>query len=233
MIANTSMAMADTIGLAGVVLYVLAYFLLQIQVLASDRYTYTVLNLLAAGCVLFSLQTHFNLASAIIQISWIAISLLGLTRIYLIRHHTKFSEREHAFLDAKLAHMPPHWARRILDLARWCDGADGETLTHQGEPVAQFSYILDGKALVFVGGKIVAEIGPGTLVGELSCLHGTPASATVVVQGNAQLMQINASALRRLCRRVQGLEQHLELSFGREMRDKLLASNHARVTEHT
>lgn len=231
MIAPPSATLADLIGFVGVALYLLAYLLLQLQVLVSDRYTYTTLNLLAAGCVLFNLQTHFDLASALIQVCWIAISLLGLSRVYLIRNHTTFSEREQAFLNAKLAHMPANWARRILDLALWRDAADGETLSHQGEPVAHLSYLIEGKALVFVGGKVVAELGPDALVGELSCLYTEPASATVVVQGRAHLMQIDASALRRVCRRVHGLQQNLELSFGREVRDKLLAANHARLSE--
>ncbi|WP_424973814.1 cyclic nucleotide-binding domain-containing protein [Dinoroseobacter sp. S124A] len=225
----TTFAVADMAGLAGVFFYILSYFLLQIGVLASDRYTYPVLNLLAAGCVLYSLQTHFNLASALVQLSWIAISLLGITRLYVIAHNTRFSEQERGFLDRKLPGFPPHWARRVLNLAKWRDMAAGTTLSHQAEPVSHLTYLVDGTADVFLDGKPIAELGPGALIGEISCLRDSPASATVVLRGPARVMQIDARGLRQLCRRTQGLDHMLSLSFSHEIRDKLLEANRARA----
>ncbi|MEM1077192.1 MAG: cyclic nucleotide-binding domain-containing protein [Pseudomonadota bacterium] len=225
----TTYAVADLAGLVGVFFYILSYFLLQIGLLASDRYTYPVLNLIAACCVFYSLQTHFNFASTLIQLSWIAISLLGITRLYLIAHHTRFTAEERAFLDAKLSDLPPHWARRMLDRAKWREIADGATLAHQAEPVTHLSYLVAGEAEVFLDGKRIADLGPGALIGEMSCLHDRPASATVVLRGPARVMQIDARGLRQLCRRFQGMGPMLELSFAREVRDKLLEANRARL----
>lgn len=225
----TTFAVADLAGLVGVFFYIISYFLLQIGVLASDRYTYPVLNLIAACCVLYSLQTYFNFASALIQLSWIAISLLGITRLYLIAHRTRFSDEEQAFLDAKLPRVPPHWARRVLDRAKWYELAAGTTLAHQAEPVSHLTYLAEGVADVFLDGKPIAELGPGALIGEMSCLHDQPASATVVLRGPARVMQVDARGLRQLCRRVQGLAPLLELSFAQEVRGKLLQANRTRV----
>lgn len=225
----STLTIAEIAGLAGVLFYILSYFLLQIGMLASDRYTYPVLNLLAACCVLYSLQTHFNFASALIQLSWIAISLLGITRLYVISRNTRFTAEERGFLDTKLPGFPPHWARRLLNLARWRDGAAGTTLAHQAEPVTHLTYLVDGVADVFLDGKPIAELGPGTLVGEMSCLRDRPASATVMLRGPARVMQIDARGLRQLCRRIPGLDHTLALSFGHEIRDKLLEANRARA----
>jgi len=75
------MLLADISGLAGVVLYLASYGLLQSGRLSSDGAAYSWLNLLAASLVLISLATEFNLASALIQLSWILISLGGLHRV--------------------------------------------------------------------------------------------------------------------------------------------------------
>jgi hypothetical protein len=71
----------DIIGLLGVFLILLAYFLLQIERLASDDLRYPVLNLLGALMILVSLTHTFNLASFVIEIAWIAISLFGIAKI--------------------------------------------------------------------------------------------------------------------------------------------------------
>ncbi|MEM9430334.1 MAG: hypothetical protein AAGA32_12670 [Pseudomonadota bacterium] len=72
---------STAIGLLGASLYLVAYGGLQIGWLRSDQALYSWLNLLAATCVLIDLQRHFNLPAALIQVSWIAISLFGLARI--------------------------------------------------------------------------------------------------------------------------------------------------------
>ena len=68
----------DAIGIVGVVLYVSSYFLVQMKCIDGNRSVYTIMNLLAASAVLVSLMHSFNLASALIQISWITISLIGI-----------------------------------------------------------------------------------------------------------------------------------------------------------
>lgn len=75
------MLVADISGFTGVVLYLASYALLQNGRLRQDSATYSWLNLLAASLVLISLANEFNLASAVIQLSWILISLCGLHRV--------------------------------------------------------------------------------------------------------------------------------------------------------
>ncbi len=71
------------VGLSGTVLYIGSYFLLQAGKIRGESITYSILNLLAASLVLFSLSYKFNLASTLIQVSWILISLIGLARILI------------------------------------------------------------------------------------------------------------------------------------------------------
>lgn len=75
----------DIIGIAGVVLILAAYFLLQSGRLTSEDLAFPVTNLIGAVLILVSLTNTFNLASFIIELAWIAISLFGIAKILLGR----------------------------------------------------------------------------------------------------------------------------------------------------
>ena len=74
----------ECIGVLGFGLYVTAYTLLTLRILPGNSPRYFALNLLAASCVLIGLTASFNLASALIQLFWVCMSLLGIT-LHLIR----------------------------------------------------------------------------------------------------------------------------------------------------
>lgn len=71
----------DAVGIAGVLLILAAYFLLQTERIRSDELRYPLLNLVGAMLVIVSLTHTFNLASFVIEIAWIAISLYGIIKI--------------------------------------------------------------------------------------------------------------------------------------------------------
>jgi predicted tellurium resistance membrane protein TerC len=82
----------NTAGLAGVVLYLGSYALLQSGILRGSSYTYAILNLCAASLVLLSLTVAFNLSSAIIQASWVVISVLGIARLIWINRRMRVTD---------------------------------------------------------------------------------------------------------------------------------------------
>ena len=67
-------------GLLGVGLIILAYLLVQIEKLASHDMRYLLLNLIGALLHIVSLLRFWNLASFIIELFWVGISLYGLFR---------------------------------------------------------------------------------------------------------------------------------------------------------
>ncbi len=74
----------DSIGLLGVCFYIASYSALQFGKLDGNSVSYCLLNASAASMVLISLLfSNFNLASAIIQIVWITVSLCGLYRYWI------------------------------------------------------------------------------------------------------------------------------------------------------
>ena len=72
----------DAIGLLGTLLVVLAYVLLQLERIHPKSLGYNVINLLGAVLLLISLCFNFNLASFVIELFWIAASLIGLWKYW-------------------------------------------------------------------------------------------------------------------------------------------------------
>jgi len=76
----SAFALSDALGLVGVAMIVATYFLSQIGRMDVNRPAYPALNAMGAALILVSLSRTFNLASAVIEVFWLAISLVGLVR---------------------------------------------------------------------------------------------------------------------------------------------------------
>jgi len=68
---------ANIIGMLGTMLIVGAYVLMQINQLDPKGIWFNLVNLLGAIFLVLSLLVHFNLASLVMEIFWIAASLIG------------------------------------------------------------------------------------------------------------------------------------------------------------
>lgn len=76
---------ADIIGMFGTCSIVVAYFLIQLDKMDPKGVLYNLLNLIGAILLLISLCINFNLASFVIELFWIAASLVGLYRYYKVK----------------------------------------------------------------------------------------------------------------------------------------------------
>ena len=65
-------------GVAGFICYVSAFGAVQLGRLDGNSMAYTLANIAAASLVAISLFAEFNLASALIQSSWIVAGVVGL-----------------------------------------------------------------------------------------------------------------------------------------------------------
>ena len=84
-----SAVIPDVIGVIGAIILMIAFLLLQLGRLSSTTIYYSLLNALGAGLIVFSLLFNFNLSAFIVELFWIAISLLGVVRIlHARRNHT-------------------------------------------------------------------------------------------------------------------------------------------------
>jgi predicted membrane protein len=66
------------VGIIGTLIVLLAFFLLQARKLHGNGAVYQLLNAIGAAAIIVSLCYQFNLASMLLEIVWLLISLYGL-----------------------------------------------------------------------------------------------------------------------------------------------------------
>jgi len=71
---------SDLVGNLGVAMIVLAYLAMQIGRLDGRGMAFSALNAAGAAFILVSLYYDFNLSAFIIEVFWIAISMIGIVR---------------------------------------------------------------------------------------------------------------------------------------------------------
>jgi hypothetical protein len=85
---------SNPIGLLGVTFILVCYYFLSTGKWKSEMMRYQILNFTGSWLILFSIFFHWNLASFIIEIAWIIISIIG---IYKIRIGKKTAPVENIF----------------------------------------------------------------------------------------------------------------------------------------
>mgnify|MGYP000362660628 FL=1 len=185
---------------------------------------------MAASLVLVSLYSNFNLSSALIQASWITISVVGISRIFLLTTAIRFTDEEKSLLANKLPGATKLAARRFIDAGRWLDAPEGTMLMREGQTHGMLIYLASGEAEASLAGQHLGTIPAGSFLGEMTVLENTPASATVTITRPARYLRVEAADLKRLIARDQDFRAQLEYALGHDTRMKLLAAN-ARLSE--
>lgn len=216
---------SDAFGIFGVVLYVGSYFALQAGFIGGRGYIYPGLNATAAGSVLLSLIHSFNLSSALIQITFIAISVFGMVRIYMITHRVKFSDEQIIVQHMLVPNLEKSDAQQLLNLGAFRDLEVGNVLTQENALVPCLYVIISGMASVSVNDRQIASLGDRSLIGEMSCLSGLPASATVAITTPTRVFEIESDALNKFLAKNQLVRQELQSRFAGQISDKLIAAN--------
>ena len=77
---SLSLEWYDWVGLFGVLLILLAYFVLQTGRIRGDGLTYQLMNLFGASGVLVSLYYKPNFSAILMEAAWVAVSIYGIVR---------------------------------------------------------------------------------------------------------------------------------------------------------
>jgi CRP-like cAMP-binding protein len=88
--------------------------------------------------------------------------------------------------------------RTIANLGTRLTVADGAVLTTQGNPGREFFLLTRGSARCLADGEEIATFGAGDFFGEMALLGRRPRNATVVVDGEGEVLVLNASEFRGL-----------------------------------
>lgn len=219
-----SLEAADVLGGIGVTLYVGSYLALQLGLIRGNGYLYPSLNLVAGAAVLFSLMEMFNPYSALTEIAWITISVIGIVRMFLVQRFLRLSPKEQAAAKALVPSLAQDRARLFVRTGQWRTGQAGEILAREGEPLNALIYLSEGRCGIEYGGVPVAAIGAGGIIGEMTYRTGQAATASVVAESATRRLHFDAVLLRRFLEQNTDIEQALELSIAGDLRGKLTST---------
>ena len=225
MSAFSAYDVASLVGLIGVIVSLGSYSLLQLGYLRGQSYSYASLVIIAASCVAYSLVSNFNVSAFLIQISYIAISVVGMVRLFLMRRMARSSEEDRAFIARNFPDLPREHVRRFLSTGTWQDLSPGDVLAREGEALERLTYLSEGRVEVRIGGRLVGHGGSGAFVGELAFLTRDPATASVTAIGPGRALVFDSAALRRLIGRQPQVKLALLATLGGSTREKLLQRN--------
>lgn len=211
----------DIIGTLGVFGYVGAYLALQLGFLKGDGYIFPSINLVASLAVMFSLTRDFNPFSVTIEICWSVISIIGITRIYLVSRFINLSDEEAEVARRIVPSLKKDQAKKFLKLGKFVDSQEGRILTKQGETVIDIAMIMSGMCNVERGGTHIATLSIGALVGELTLSTGAPATATVRTVVPSRLFLVNRMALLKFLQQNPEAAADIERSIAGDLRLKL------------
>jgi CRP/FNR family cyclic AMP-dependent transcriptional regulator len=120
--------------------------------------------------------------------------------------------------DDYLKHLAavPLFARcsraQLTEIARVADEIPlpaGTVLATEGELGRELFIILEGVATVRKGGVVVADVGPGGVVGEMAVIAQTVRNATVTAETDLVVLVLTPIGLSQLLDDVPGLAKHL------------------------
>lgn len=105
-----------------------------------------------------------------------------------------FPKNDHVELLGRIPLFAGCTKRELRDIASLTSEMSvpaGQVLTREGDPGDECFVIVDGEVDVAIGGKKLASLGPGQMVGEMSLLDHGPRSATVTANAATTVLVLN------------------------------------------
>jgi len=94
--------------------------------------------------------------------------------------------------------LSPEEARRLATFATETSAAEGQILLKEGDYSIELLAIEEGTADVIQGGRTIASLGPGDLIGEMGLLEHRPRTADVIASSRMRLLRLTHWEIRRM-----------------------------------
>ena len=94
--------------------------------------------------------------------------------------------------------LSPEEARRLATFATETSAAQGQILLKEGDYSVELIAIEEGTAEVLQGGRTIATLHPGDLIGEMGLLEREPRNADVIATSPMRLMKLTHWEIRRM-----------------------------------
>ena len=89
-------------------------------------------------------------------------------------------------------------AHRLAAFATETSAAEGQILIREGDYSVELLAIEEGTADVLLGGRRIASLGPGDLIGEMGLLEHRPRNADVIATSPMRLLRLTHWEIRRM-----------------------------------
>ena len=94
--------------------------------------------------------------------------------------------------------LSPEEARRLATFATETSVAEGQILMKEGDYSVELIAIEEGTADVLQGGRKIASLHPGDLIGEMGLLERQPRNADVIASSPMRLFRLTHWEIRRM-----------------------------------
>jgi hypothetical protein len=194
-----------------------------VSFLVRDILKLRLLSVIGGGFLLafFCLSTPVMWSSIGWNVLFSVINGVQIARLFHERRPVRMSPEEHRLHQLALRTLTPQQMRRLLTVVTFVDADVGELLVRAGEDPARLLVVLTGAGEVRVDSRVVARLGPGRFVGEITYLTASPPKADVIVSERARLACIDAPRLRSLLDRDADLCAAFQAVLGADMAEKL------------
>jgi hypothetical protein len=159
-----------------------AFALIMLSYLVRDLFWLRCLSVIAslAGIA----YNYFVPASPLWLVIWWNVAFVGvnLIQLELMRREkrgVRLTAEEQELYKNLFHRFTPVEFMRLLKCGVWLSAEAGAILAEQGKPVPDLKLISTGRASVEADGKIIASLGAGQFIGEMSLITGAMATATV------------------------------------------------------
>lgn len=201
----------------------IAYAIIAISYLLTNIFW---LRLAAVvGIALEVLYFLFSGSAVWPSIAWdsafILINLVQLGILLRDRLSLKLSADERAFIKPIVGDLDKAQIAQLLRTAEWRTLEPGSVVTTEADPVRELTFICEGQTEVRVRDQLVAHVGAGAFVGDVSFATGVPATATVVTENAVRVLAFDQDKLKALCKRDEQIAHALYRRLGGGLADKM------------
>jgi CRP-like cAMP-binding protein len=110
-----------------------------------------------------------------------SINLVQIARLYMARRPVVLSDDEQALYEMGFQALRPREFVSFLMAGRWHDFAAGEALLTEDSAVGSVCIPIRGSVAISRGGRAVATLAPGNIVGTALALSGDPSPVTATM----------------------------------------------------
>jgi hypothetical protein len=167
----------------------------------------------------------FDPVSVLWETIFVLVNVGQLLVIWYFERHHRFHDDEQHFAENMPTGIERRSIRRLLSHATRRTVEVGATITIEGQPVTDLTYIAVGLVQIERDGKIIAVCGPGDFLGEMSFLTGATASATARAIKPVRCLAFNQAKLRRGAEVDANVRKALEARLNHNLVGKLIRTN--------